>query len=314
MGLFSKTSELKKHYKIDSKALGSGNFATVKKCWKLSSNDNTAYALKIIDKSKVEDMGDIEREIDILAKADHPHIIRLYEFFDEKTKMNLVMELVTGGELFDHIVEQGTISEKQTADIMQQLCGALKYIHELEIVHRDLKPENILMQAPKSNNIKVADFGLARVISKDEMMRTACGTPGYVAPEILKNKGYDSGAVDMWSTGVILYIMLCGFPPFHEEELPALFDQILKGRYDFPSPWWDHISPDGKAIVEALLTLDPKKRLTAENALKHPWMLNNSDAPLNNGALKKFQLSRKLKKAGQVLLQVNKMAKKAQLG
>ena len=140
------------------------------------------------------------------------------------------------------------------------------YLHEKKIVHRDLKPENILLLEkpdPKSTVdpvIKVADFGLARLVSDKDMMKTACGTPGYVAPEVLKNKGYDSGAVDLWSAGVILYILLCGFPPFYEEELPALFDQILKARYDFPSPWWDKITPGAKELVQKCLTIDPKAR------------------------------------------------------
>ena len=138
------------------------------------------------------------------------------------------------------------------------------------------------------------------------MMKTACGTPGYVAPEILKNKGYDSGAVDMWSAGVILYILLCGFPPFYEEELPALFDQILHARYDFPSPWWDNISADGKDLVKKLLELDVKKRLTAAQVLAHPWMGAAPTVALDGAqkALKKYNASRKLKKvAGAIIAQ-----------
>merc|ERR1719181_2095859 len=178
--------------------------------------------------------------------------------------MILVMELVTGGELFDRIVARGNYTEKDAASLMATLCDALAYLHEQAIVHRDLKPENLLYDSPAEDaDIKVADFGLARVVSGKDMMKTACGTPGYVAPEILKNKGYDSGAVDLWSVGVILYILLCGFPPFYEEELPALFDQILHARYDFPSPWWDNISKDAKDLVTKLLELDPTTRLTA---------------------------------------------------
>ena len=130
-------------------------------------------------------------------------------------------------------------------------------------------------------------------------MKTACGTPGYVAPEILNNKGYDSSAVDMWSTGVILYILLCGFPPFYEEELPALFDSILKARYDFPSPWWDNVTPGAKELVKALLHLDPKTRLTAEQTMKNDWVKNASSAELTGAKkqLKKYNASRKLRKA-----------------
>jgi len=145
----------------------------------------------------------------------------------------------------------------------------------------------------------VADFGLARVVSDKDMMKTACGTPGYVAPEVLKNKGYDSGAVDLWSAGVILYILLCGFPPFYEEEMPALFDQIMKARYDFPSPWWDDIPEDAKNMVKKLLIVDPTKRMTAAQVLADPWTANAPDTVINLGNLKKYNMMRKFKKAAE---------------
>ena len=230
MGIFQKSTALSKKYDVEKPVLGSGNFAQVKKCKR--KQDGAEFAVKIIDKAKVEDMGDIEREVDIMGQISHDNVISLVEVFDEPKKMNLVMELVTGGELFDKIVSKGSFNEKEAATTMATLCGALKYLHAKDIVHRDLKPENILL-SDKSEKavIKVADFGLARMVKNKDMMKTACGTPGYVAPEVLQNKGYSSGAVDLWSAGVILYILLCGFPPFYEEELPALFDQILKGRY-----------------------------------------------------------------------------------
>ena len=244
MGLFSKkVDELKTKYDIDKETLGTGNFAAVKKCKK--KEDGVYYAVKIIDKSKVEDMGDIEREIEIMGQIDHVNVIKLFEVFDDKKKMNLILELVSGGELFDSIVAVGNYSEKKAANLMVTACGALEYLHGKNIVHRDLKPENILLKDNSPDApIKIADFGLARLISKKEMMKTACGTPGYVAPEVLQNKGYDSGAVDMWSMGVILYILLCGFPPFYEEELPALFEQILHARSASPHlPISPRISP-----------------------------------------------------------------------
>jgi len=306
MGLFSKSQILKK-YDIDKGTLGSGNFAVVKKC-SPKADKNTVYAVKIIDKSKVEDMGDIEREIEIMCLVDHPNVIKLIEIFDEPKKMNLVMELVTGGELFDKIVEVGNYSEKDAAKVMYTLCGALDYLHGKQVVHRDLKPENILLASKEPDAlIKVADFGLARMISGKDMMKTACGTPGYVAPEVLQNKGYSSGAVDLWSAGVILYILLCGFPPFYEEELPALFDQILKGRYDFPSPWWDAISADAKDLVRRMLTVDPKKRITAAEVLQHKWISSASGVVIDTSNLKKLQATRKLKKAGAKLMALNRL-------
>merc|ERR1719222_1191188 len=196
--------------------------------------------------------------------------------------MHLVMELVTGGELFDRIVSRGNYTEKDAASLMATLCDALNYLHGKHIVHRDLKPENLLYSSPADDAIiKVADFGLARVVSGKDMMKTACGTPGYVAPEILKNQGYDSGAVDVWSAGVILYILLCGFPPFYEEELPALFDQILHARFDFPSPWWDNISKEAKDLVKAMLVIDPAARLTAAQVMEHPFVKKPGDATID---------------------------------
>jgi len=312
MGFFSKTKAVTKHYKFEKKELGSGNFAKVYKATAIKPGVQESgvtvpanVAIKVIDKKKVEDMNDITREIEIMENCQHPNVIRLYEIFDEKEKMNLVMELVTGGELFDEIVSRGSFTEKDSARVMGTLCSALSYLHSKQVVHRDLKPENILLACKKEEappgtepEIKVADFGLARVISDKDMMRTACGTPGYVAPEVLKNKGYSSGAVDLWSAGVILYILLCGFPPFYEEELPALFDQILKGRYDFPAPWWDNISQGAKDLVKGLLTVDPKMRLTAEQVLRDPWICGNApDTVINVSQLKKYNASRKLKAA-----------------
>jgi serine/threonine protein kinase len=327
MGLF-KTSSIEKKYTVDKKELGSGNFAvvkkgTVKKGVKETDlpaglKEGAEVAVKIIDKAKVEDMNDITREIEVMNQLDHKNVIKLFEIFDESKYMKLVMELVTGGELFDRIVAKGSYTENDAAGVIFSLCDALNYMHQKKIVHRDLKPENILYANDKDEaDIKVADFGLARVISSKEMMKTACGTPGYVAPEVLKNKGYDSGAVDMWSTGVILYILLCGFPPFYEEELPALFEQILHARYDFPSPWWDQISKEAKALVQGLLEIDPKKRLTAEQVMKMPWVSGSaSDQELAGAktALKKYNASRKLKKAAMGLLAQQRMAKLLEAG
>lgn len=215
--------------------------------------------------------------------------------------------------MFDKIVAKGSYTEADAAKVMKTLCEALDYMHKKDVVHRDLKPENILLaDSSPDADIKVADFGLARVVSSNDMMKTACGTPGYVAPEVLKNKGYSSGAVDLWSAGVILYILLCGFPPFYEEELPALFDQILKAKYDFPSPWWDSISDDAKAMVKGLLTIDPMKRLTAAQVLENKWITGNAPNTVISGAqqnLKKYNATRKLKKAAQGIMAARRVAK-----
>ena len=299
------------YYKKGDK-LGDGNFAIVYKAKKAKANPATKsnipddVAVKVIDKAKVEDMQDVQREIEIMTTLDHPHIIKLFEVYDAPKEIQLVMELVTGGELFDRIVEQQQYSEKEAAKAFRQLLNALHHLHTHKdkdgnpepIVHRDLKPENILYAAPGESPLKLADFGLARIVSETDIMKTACGTPGYVAPEVLKNTGYSGGAVDMWSAGVILYILLCGFPPFYEEELPALFDQILNARYDFPSPWWDEVSEDAKDLIGKLLELKTNQRLTAEQALEHKWLADarETELPGARKALKKYNASRKLKK------------------
>ena len=220
-------------------------------------------------------------EIDLLAGISHPNVIKIYEIYDEPEKLHLVMELVYGGELLDQIVvssvanhpcvvtqltflapcqAKGSYTEADASTAVKALCDALGYLHARQIVHRNLKPENLLCEG---QTLKIADVGLARVVSKGDMMKVTCGTPGYVAPEILENRGRDSGAVDMWSVGVILYILLCGFPPFYDEELPALFEQILHARYDFPLPWWDEFSEESKDLVRKLLELGASRRLTA---------------------------------------------------
>ena len=264
------------------------------------------YALKVIDTSKCADMDDITREVSILHMLTHPNIMRLYEVFYEVRTVVLVTELVAGGELFDRIIEKGSYSEKDAAKVMSQLCNALSYMHEKNIVHLDLKPENLLYAAPvPDETLKVADFGLARTIGKGKEMKSMCGTPGYVAPEIILYKECKSTAVDMWSVGVILYILLCGFPPFAESELTALFDSIRKARYDFPSPWWDSISPQAKSLVKKLLVLDVTKRLSAKQVLENAWVQSEAPStaiPGAQAALKKYRANQRLRKAANAII------------
>jgi len=316
-----KESDPKTHYDWRKEnLLGSGNFAEVFECKLLKGVvrkdffDNpvpSPCAVKVINLSKVEDMNDIDREIGIMKIVNHKNIIKLFEIFRNDKKYHyLVMELVTGGELFDRIVDMGNYTEKYAADCTHQVCQGLHYLHnhpQGKIVHRDLKPENLLYQAkpgePHCDVIKIADFGLARTVSgSGDMMKTACGTPGYVAPEILMNKGYDNTAVDMWSVGVIAYILLCGFPPFYEEELPRLFDTILKAKYDFPSPWWDSVSKDAVDLIKNLIKIDVDKRYTAMQTMEDKWMKNASSEILKGAddikdRMKKMKGKQLLKKA-----------------
>jgi calcium/calmodulin-dependent protein kinase I len=214
----------------------------------------------------------------------------MYEVYDEKTKFHMVLELMTGGELFDRIVEKESYNEKEAADVIRPIVDAIRCsiiiiildCHSMGVVHRDLKPENLLYSSPEPDAVvKISDFGLAKVISND-LMTTACGTPGYVAPEILTGSGYDF-AVDYWSIGVILYVLLCGYPPFYEDSNEKLFELIKSGKIDFPSPHWDNISNGAKDLIRNLLTVDPKKRYTADQIWKVTLELLKIKAPLDHG-------------------------------
>jgi calcium/calmodulin-dependent protein kinase I len=204
----------------------------------------------------------LKTEVHILKSVNNPNIVELLDVYEDDENVYLVMELLTGGELFDRIVNKypNGYSEKTASILIKKIVSSIQYLHKLGVVHRDLKPENLLYASEDNDSdIKITDFGLAKIANGEVMLKTACGTPNYVAPEVLLNHGYDS-SVDMWSIGVILYILLCGFPPFYSENTPELFDQIINGVYDFPSPYWDNISNSAKSLIQGLLQVDPKKK------------------------------------------------------
>jgi len=214
----------------------------------------------------------LRMEMEILQKISHPNIIQLKEIVDTKDKLYFVMELVTGGELFDRIVDKGSYSEDDAKELVRKIVSAVEYLHNKGIAHRDLKPENLLVKSLECDTeVKIADFGLSKIIDQEKMMQTACGTPGYVAPEVLQAEGYGE-EVDMWSIGVITYILLCGFPPFYSESVPEVFEQIMKAEYDYPAEYWDDISEEAKDFINHLLVVDVKKRLSAKKALEHPFL------------------------------------------
>jgi calcium/calmodulin-dependent protein kinase I len=255
--------------------LGRGTFSIVKRG--KSKTDGKDYAIKFIQKKFVdaEDLALLSREIDIMKKVDHGNILRLIEIFETSTELSLVMELVVGGELFFQIVEKGSYSEAQAAAIVKQIVAGVQYLHELNICHRDLKPENLLCTTQEGEDvpaIKIADFGLSKMFAEGEQLQTSCGTPDYAAPEVLMGeKAYDN-SVDMWSVGVITYVLLCGFPPFFAQTQPALFEKIIACDFDFPSPEWDSISDKAKEFIRNLLVSEPEGRLTAKKAMKHPFL------------------------------------------
>ncbi|XP_066547127.1 serine/threonine-protein kinase DCLK3 [Amia ocellicauda] len=264
-------SDIESYYEI-GRVIGDGNFAVVKEC-KLRNTD-CAYAMKIIDKAKLKGKEHmIKNEISIIKSLSHPNIVKLLQDYETEGDIYLIMEFVHGGDLFDAITESVKFTEHNASLMVNDLCQALAYIHGKSIVHRDLKPENLLVQHNEdgSTTLKLADFGLAMVVT--EPIFTVCGTPTYVAPEILSEKGY-SVPVDMWATGVIVYILLCGFPPFRslERDQEELFEIIQLGEYEFLPPYWDNISDGSKDLISKLLQVDPEKRYTAAQALQHPWV------------------------------------------
>ncbi|KAI8892792.1 kinase-like domain-containing protein [Globomyces pollinis-pini] len=256
--------EFEEQYEL-KQILGTGAFSEVKLGIRRKTGEQ--FAIKIVDRAKCKGKEDmIETEVKILQRIEHPNIVKLYE-------------IVTGGELFDQIVGRGSYPEKEAAEIVRKILLAINYLHEKGIVHRDLKPENLLL-SEKSNTaeIKISDFGLSKIFNEVEVMKTACGTPGYVAPEVLKRQGYGQ-EVDLWSLGVITYILLCGYPPFFDQKNAELFKKIMAGRYQFDHPWWDHISDKAKDFVRKLLVVDIKKRYTAVEALNHPFIVHHCIPP-----------------------------------
>jgi len=310
MGNAIKRGEISQSY-IFKEKLGRGTFAKVRRA--VRKKDRQEFAVKIIKKSKLnkQELAIVHDEVKIMHKIKDPNCAKLYEIFETGKKLYMVLELLRGGELFDRIVKKGSYSEREAAELTKKLAKAIAYLHSIGVVHRDLKPENLLYDTTADDaEIKITDFGLAKYRSEESTMTTACGTPGYVAPEVLKNQPYDS-AVDMWSLGVILYILLCGFPPFYSESTQQLYQQIKNGAYDFPPPYWDSISADAKHLVKHLLQVDPRKRYTSEQVLKHPWVSEGqaSTKALPSSALlniRLLQAKRKLRRAVRYLMAINR--------
>ncbi|XP_037788439.1 calcium/calmodulin-dependent protein kinase type 1 isoform X2 [Penaeus vannamei] len=260
--------------------LGTGAFSQVRLA-EVKDDPSHMVAIKIIDKKALKGKEDsLENEIKVLRRLTHPNIVQLLETFEDKHKVYLVMELVTGGELFDRIVEKGSYTEKDASHLIRQVLEAVDYMHDQGVVHRDLKPENLLYYSQdEDSKIMISDFGLSKM-EDSGIMATACGTPGYVAPEVLAQKPYGK-AVDVWSIGVIAYILLCGYPPFYDENDANLFAQILKGEFEFDSPYWDEISDSAKDFIRQLMCVDVEKRYTCKQSLGHPWISGNAASDKN---------------------------------
>ncbi|XP_052335211.1 calcium/calmodulin-dependent protein kinase type II subunit gamma-like isoform X12 [Oncorhynchus keta] len=284
--------------------LGKGAFSVVRRCVKLCSGQE--YAAKIINTKKLSarDHQKLEREARICRLLKHSNIVRLHDSISEEGFHYLLFDLVTGGELFEDIVAREYYSEADASHCITQILDSVHHIHQHDIVHRDLKPENLLLASKcKNAAVKLADFGLAIEVQGDQQAWFGfAGTPGYLSPEVLRKEAYGK-PVDIWACGVILYILLVGYPPFWDEDQHKLYQQIKAGAYDFPSPEWDTVTPEAKNLINQMLTINPAKRITAQEALKHPWVCQRSTVASmmhrqeTVECLKKFNARRKLKGA-----------------
>ncbi|XP_035847666.1 calcium/calmodulin-dependent protein kinase type II subunit beta isoform X2 [Sander lucioperca] len=284
--------------------LGKGAFSVVRRCVKLCTGQE--YAAKIINTKKLSarDHQKLEREARICRLLKHSNIVRLHDSISEEGFHYLLFDLVTGGELFEDIVAREYYSEADASHCIHQILDCVSYTHQHDIVHRDLKPENLLLASKcKNAAVKLADFGLAiEVQGEQQAWFGFAGTPGYLSPEVLRKEAYGK-PVDIWACGVILYILLVGYPPFWDEDQHKLYQQIKAGAYDFPSPEWDTVTPEAKNLINQMLTINPAKRITAQEALKHPWVCQRSTVASmmhrqeTVECLKKFNARRKLKGA-----------------
>lgn len=270
---FTSTYQLNQHDKTETlssytilKDLGEGTFGKVKLAEHRHSKE--MVAIKILEKDKIIDEGDrerVSREIHILKIIRHPNIIQLYEILEDDEKLYLIMEYTPGGELFDYIVSNQRVKEHEACKFFQQLTDGIEYIHKLHIVHRDLKPENLLLD--HKMNIKIVDFGLSNLYKQDQLLKTACGSPCYAAPEMIAGKKYNGLQVDIWSSGVILYATLCGYLPFDDNDTQMLYKKIMRGEFSLPS----FLSNNACDLIKNILNTNPQKRFSIEQIRAHPW-------------------------------------------
>lgn len=280
------------------KKMGEGAHAVVHEATKMDPPHET-YAVKIIQRYRLNKDGlrHFNNEVQILLDLRHENIIHLYELYKTPEYFYVVMEKLDGGELFDRLTEKEYYSEMDARDVCRTIFEAMAYCHSEKVAHRDLKPENLLLISPyDDSHVKIADFGYARRVPRPNALKTLCGTPAYSAPEIINYKPYDQ-RVDNWSLGVIVYAILGGYNPFQADTNHLTCQRIRQGDYQFHHEYWDGISPDAKKLIRGLLTRDPDKRLTVEEALSHPWMIGRGDDLKNNSVnlekMKKFNVERK---------------------
>lgn len=309
-------SDIEKHYNIEN-VVGEGAFAKVH-LGKLRSTGEKC-AIKVVNKvdQSPKDMEFILREMDIMMKVSHPSIVSTYDIFDSPNVLHLVIEYMEGGELFDIIADKDRLSEQQASQVVRDIIRGCEYLHAMDVVHCDIKPENILCKTTEwPLDVKLCDFGLSNYIDRsagadasENTMTAVIGTPGYVAPEVIKREPYGK-AVDMWSCGVVLYVMLSGRMPFYGRNDVDCLRRTASGEYSFPDEQWKNISGDAISLVKSLLQVDPEKRLTARAALNHRWLEtpeHNSALPIENNLRELHSSRRKLKKVIMGVLTIQKM-------
>ncbi|KAL3323048.1 hypothetical protein AABB24_040248 [Solanum stoloniferum] len=253
------------------RTIGEGTFAKVKFARNTETGENVA--IKVLAKSTIlkhRMVEQIKREISIMKIVRHPCIVRLHEVLASQTKIYIIQELVTGGELFDKIVHLGRLSEDEARRYFQQLIDAIAHCHSKGVYHRDLKPENLLLDF--QGNLKISDFGLSALPQQGvELLYTTCGTPNYVAPEVLSNRGYDGAGADVWSCGIILYVLMAGYLPFEETDLPTLYTKIKAA--EFSCPFW--FSPGATSLIQKIIDPNPQTRIKIDGIKRDPWFRKN---------------------------------------
>ncbi|KAB5542680.1 kinase-like domain-containing protein [Coniochaeta sp. 2T2.1] len=274
-------------YKV-GKTLGAGSYSVVKECVHIDTG--RYYAAKVINKRLMAGREHMVRnEIAVLKKVSmgHQNILTLVDYFETMNNLYLVTDLALGGELFDRICRKGSYYESDAADLIRATLSAVAYLHDHGIVHRDLKPENLLFRTPEDNaDLLIADFGLSRIMDEEQfhVLTTTCGTPGYMAPEIFKKTGHGK-PVDLWALGVITYFLLCGYTPFDRDSDFEEMQAILNADYNFtPVEYWRGVSDSAKDFIRRCLTVDPGKRMTAHEALQHPFVAGWARGGVNGGA------------------------------
>jgi len=294
--------------------LGSGAFSIVLAAVQVETNREVA--VKCVNKTSMskDDIAALMSEVEILREVRHPCVLDLVDFVEDKKYYYMVTDKLQGGELFDRIVRREQYGERQARDLVKVLVDTIAYLHQHHVIHRDLKPENLLLaDGEDDSNIKLADFGLATKVVEEngvhEPLTQACGSPGYVAPEIIAFEGYGK-PVDVWAIGVIVYILLCGYPPFQGEDQDQLFENIKHGRFGFDPQDWNCVSHQAKSFICDILTVDVKRRPTARALLDHPWMtadVGDGELAPAIARLKKYNARRRLLSAMNTVRSIERM-------